>query len=265
VRARAGLAVCAVLGRCVLRVEWVLTLCVGGWLRDRDVPPSSIEAAALPLLLRGANVDATSLNIVGCSTVAAIAALAAVDFSDSSVQVLIVGKTDVHLAAIKAKITAAAEAAKKKVPPRTLLPLHYAVLRTLGCHSTIYARPSRTSPQRTRQTDTVTRLRPHPSSCQVSFAAPNAPQGHILIAPAEAVAGLERIPALKLVIVCELHAICTLPNSSSVVAVPPPTDPSCAPELFLPVCVARREWAAPRRHAHAYPHPVISFVGAPLR
>ncbi|KAJ1493129.1 hypothetical protein T484DRAFT_1769264 [Baffinella frigidus] len=133
-----------------------------------DIPPSSIEAAALPLLLRGANVDATSLNIVGCATVAAVAALAAVDFSDSSVQVLIVGKTDVHLAAIKAKITGAAEAAKKKV----------------------------------------------------SFAAPNAPQGQILIAPAEAVAGLERIPALKLVIVAELHAICTLPNvSPSVVAV----------------------------------------------
>ena len=241
-------------------------LCAGGFLRDRDVPPSSIEAAALPLLLRGANVDATSLNIVGCSTVAAIAALAAVDFSDSSVQVLIVGKTDVHLAAIKAKIIAAAEAAKKKVPPShspslTLcdaqdpgVPKHD--LRAPFVHHGLT--PAH-APNRHRHSTLKS------SSCQVSFAAPNAPQGHILIAPAEAVAGLERIPALKLVIICELHAICTLPNSSSVVAVPPLTDPRCVPELFLPACVVRREWAAPLCHAHAHPHPVIWFVGSPPR
>lgn len=121
----------------------------------------------MPLLLRGASIDATSLNTSGIVTAAAITALAAVDFADSSIQVLIVGKTDAHLTAIKKGISSLANATKKPV----------------------------------------------------AFAASNAPQGHILLAPAEAVAGLERMPALKLVIVSELHAICTLPNVASVVAV----------------------------------------------
>lgn len=66
----------------------------------------SVEAAALPVVLRGLTVDVTSMNKIGCASLAAISAVALADMSQSAPQVFILASSELALKPIRARIAA---------------------------------------------------------------------------------------------------------------------------------------------------------------
>ena len=63
----------------------------------------SVEAAALPVVLRGLTVDVTSVNKVGCASLAAISAVALADMSQSAPQMFILASSELALKPIRAR------------------------------------------------------------------------------------------------------------------------------------------------------------------
>jgi hypothetical protein len=64
----------------------------------------SVEAAALPVVLRGLTVDVTSMNKIGCASLAAISAVALADMSQTAPQVFILASSELALKPIRARI-----------------------------------------------------------------------------------------------------------------------------------------------------------------
>lgn len=66
---------------------------------------SSVEAAALPAVLRGLSVDVTSMNKVGCASLVAISAAALADTSQTAPQVFILASNENALKPIRSRMS----------------------------------------------------------------------------------------------------------------------------------------------------------------